>query len=146
MTETSSNGQWLSFIIADECYVHDVACIKSIVLYEEPQEVPGSTDGMVGILNVRGEPISIFSGRRLLGISDAEPCEQWRVILFDYPDGCFGLIVDSVDALVSFRNEDIEHNTQQSESDLIQGTVHFDERLMIVLDCGKACVRWLLEQ
>lgn len=145
MGETSSSEQWLSFIIADECYVHDVASIKSIVLYEEPQEVPGATEGMLGILNVRGEPVSIFSGRRLLGIPDVQPSEQWRIILFDYPDGCFGLIVDSVDVLVNFKAEDIDRNTQQTDSDLIQGTMHFDERLMIVLDCGKACVRWLKE-
>ncbi|GLQ32989.1 chemotaxis protein CheW [Litoribrevibacter albus] len=145
MAENNSDGQWLSFIIADECYVHDVTYIKSIVLYDVPQEVPGAIDGMEGILNVRGEAISIFSGRRVLGIPAGEPNDQWRIILFDYPGGSFGIIVDAVDSLVNFSERDIDRNSQQSESELIQGTIHFDQRLMIVLDCGKACVRWLNE-
>ena len=146
MTETTENNQWLTFNVANECYVHDVSFIKSIVLYDVPQEVPGSPDGMLGILNVRGEPISIFSARRLLGVMDAEATDQWKIILFDFPDGTFGLIVDSVDVLVNFPSSSIDRNTQQTDSDLIQGTVHFDDRLMIVLDCSKACLDWLRDQ
>lgn len=146
MVESRTEGQWLSFSIDNECYVHEVASIKSIVLYDRPQEVPGAIEGMEGILNVRGEPVSIFSGRNVLGVEPEEAKDQWRIILFEYPEGSFGLIVDSVDALVKFPEDQIDRNVQQSDSPLIEGTVHFDQQLMIVLNCRDASQSWLRDQ
>jgi purine-binding chemotaxis protein CheW len=143
MTEMTSRVPWLSFSLQGECYVHDVACIKSIVLYEQPQEVPGAPEGMVGILNVRGEPVSIYSGRQLLGLLPQEVGPQWRIVLFDVASGSFGLIVDSVDALVHLSHDEIDRTDHQTDSELIVGTVHHDNTLMIALDCTHTASDWL---
>lgn len=145
MIETTSQVPWLSFSLQGECYVHDVASIKSIVLYEEPQEVPGAPEGMVGILNVRGEPVSIYSGRQLLGLAQEEVSPQWRIVLFDVASGSFGLIVDSVDSLVHLSYGEIDRTDHQSDSELIVGTVHHDNTLMIALDCTNTVGGWLAQ-
>ncbi len=62
---------------------------------------PGLPPHCQGILNLRGELVTLIAGRALLGYPPAIHTSPSKVLIFKKGDLHFGLIVDSVEAIVS---------------------------------------------
>lgn len=133
-------AQWVNFEIAGEDYCLSVDDIQEILNYEVPTPVPGAQPEVTGILNVRGEIVTVLSGRRLLDLDQNQPNESWRIITMQSHDIYYGLIVDSVNEMIEIDLDQIETapNTGSiSNSELIMGTYHHKERLIIALDLSR---------
>ena len=133
-------AQWVNFEIAGEDYCLSVDDIQEILNYEIPTPVPGAQNEVVGILNVRGEIVTVLSGRRLLELEQKEPDESWRIITMQSHDIYYGLVVDSVNEMIDIDLDQIETapNTGSiSSSELILGTYHHKDRLIIALDLSR---------
>lgn len=134
------NTQWVNFEIADENYCLTVDDIQEILNYEQPTPVPGAVPEVRGILNVRGEIVTVISGRRLLNLDDVAPAEQWRIITMQSNGVYYGLIVDAVNEMIEIDLDklDTAPNTGNgASSELILGTYHHKDRLIIALDLSK---------
>ncbi|WP_086933036.1 chemotaxis protein CheW [Agarilytica rhodophyticola] len=134
------NTQWVNFEIADEDYCLTVDDIQEILNYETPTPVPGAVDEVTGILNVRGEIVTVLSGRRLLDLEHKDPQETWRIITMQSHGIYYGLVVDAVNEMIDINLDklDTAPNTgSASTSELILGTYHHKERLIIALDLTK---------
>lgn len=127
-------GKWLCFRVEKEWYLHDVEKIREIIPYTEPNPVPGSSEENLGMLNLRGEVKSIFSGRRLLSLPPESDRSEMRIILFDTSKGEFGVVVDDVTEILSIDSETIEPPADGVSNAIIVGTVQYKERLYIVAD------------
>ncbi len=134
------NTQWVNFEIAGEDYCLTVDDIQEILNYEAPTPVPGAVSEVTGILNVRGEIVTVLSGRRLLDLEEMQPGETWRIITMQSQGVYYGLIVDAVNEMIDINLDklDTAPNTgSASASELILGTYHHNDRLIIALDLGK---------
>ncbi len=134
------NTQWVNFKIAGEDYCLTVDDIQEILNYEPPTPVPGAVDEVTGILNVRGEVVTVLSGRRLLDLRDEEPKETWRIITMQSHGVYYGLIVDAVNEMIEINLDKLEtapNTGTVSTSELILGTYHHKDRLIIALDLSK---------
>lgn len=130
-------AQWVNFEIEKEDYCLIVDDIQEILNYEIPTPVPGAQNEVVGILNVRGEIVTVLSGRRLLGLQDQQFDDSWRIITMQSNDIYYGLVVDSVKEMIEIDLDQIEtapNTSSLSSSELIMGTYHHKERLIIALD------------
>jgi len=134
------NTQWVNFEIAGEDYCLAVDEIQEILNYEAPTPVPGAIPEVVGILNVRGEIVTVLSGRRLLNLETKAPNESWRIITMQSSGIYYGLVVDGVNEMIDINigNLDTAPSTgSTSTSELILGTYHHKDRLIIALDLSK---------
>ncbi len=132
--------QWVNFKIAGEDYCLSVNDIQEILNYEVPTPVPGAVPEVIGILNVRGEIVTVLSGRKLLDLKDIEPEESWRIITMQTQGVYYGLIVDAVNEMIDINMEKLDtapSTGSASTSELILGTYHHKERLIIALDLTK---------
>ncbi len=132
--DTLIDQQWICFCLSGERYVHPVSTVGEIIRYSAPVPVPGAPTEIDGILNVRGEIITIASGRRLLRLEASTPTEDWRVILLDTDRGPLGLVVDQVIEIVKFRPTDVDTSACQGESGIIRGTIQHHSGLLIQTD------------
>ena len=133
-------AQWVNFQISGEDYCLSVDDIQEILNYEIPTPVPGAQREVTGILNVRGEIVTVLSGRRLLELNEIEPEETWRIITMQSHDIYYGLIVDSVNEMIEIDLEQIDtapNTGSVSSSELIMGTYHHKDRLIIALDLSR---------
>ena len=133
-------AQWVNFEIADEDYCLSVDDIQEILNYEVPTPVPGAQSEVTGILNVRGEIVTVLSGRSLLDLPAKEPEENWRIITMQSHDIYYGLVVDSVNEMIEIDLDQIEtapNTGSVTSSELILGTYHHKDRLIIALDLGR---------
>ena len=76
---------------------------------EFPSELlqpPGLPTFVRGMLNLRGKIITILDPRALYGENKTSPEKNAKVLIFDRSGVCYGMIVDSVENIVSFSDEE----------------------------------------
>ena len=133
MSDVLTKEQWITFEINNEVYVQPIDAIREIVPYREASEVPGAPAEVEGIVNIRGDVISVINGRRLLGINTPHNYdESARIIIIEQQTNLIGFSVDNVSEIVGFNKDQIEYNA--SDSGLIKGTVNLPQGLFIVAD------------
>lgn len=136
MNDVLTKEQWISFSINSDIYAQSIAVIREIVPYREASPVPGAPPEVEGIVNIRGEVISIINTRRLLGVPDNIELDQdARILILESGAHLLGFSVDKVSEIVGFNNEQVEHN--QSDNGLIKGTVNLPQGLYIVADLSE---------
>lgn len=127
--------EYIVFKLVNEQYAHRVGVITEVMVYSEPVPVPGAPSEVEGVLNVRGNVITVISGRKLF---EMEPTKQnndeWRIILLETPYGPCGVSVDAVEEIVRFPEGDIVNSDRMAESELIKGTVQHALGLLILAD------------
>ena len=136
--------QWIVFRVAGELYCHSVASVKEILRYEEPTPVPGAPDAVAGILNVRGEVITVLSARRMMELAAGVTDDNWRVIVLETGIGYYGIIVDGVDEIIRFAAEQIDgigSSGNSPQDKLIIGTVNLDDTLYIPINFIDYCLQ-----
>ena len=132
---TDDTMECIRFRLEREQYAHTVLAIREIMPYEPPTPVPGAPVSVEGILNVRGEVVTVVSGRVLLGLNTNVPMgDSWRIIILEISGGWLGVSVDSVEDIVRFHSNEIELSSQGRETPFIKGTVQLGAELLIVTD------------
>jgi len=121
-------------------YVHPVDSIREIINYESPIPVPGADREVEGILNVRGEVITVLSGQVLLELDDAPPDKEGNIIILDTTAGQIGLSVNAVDEIITLEPRQIDTGQESAASNLIKGTVRHDDGLFILIDLDRKSV------
>lgn len=138
MSEYSSEKQWISFNIGKETYALPVMMVREVVEYEEPVPVPGAPVEVEGVLNHRGEVISVVSGHRLLNERNKEPGRLWRIMVMETTEGLLGMSVDLVREIILINPDEIHHESSKDSADCVLGTVRCDEDLVILMDVATA--------
>ncbi len=133
------NDQWVSFSLAGEKYAHPVASIKEVLLYQEPSPVPGAPSDVDGILNIRGEVLTVISARKLMDLPEDPQTEDSRIISIETDDGLCGVVVDNVEAIVGFEQAHIDPPPNPDTNGVIQGTIHREGELFIVANFLPHC-------
>ena len=127
--------EYIVFRLVGEQYAHQVGVITEVMIYSEPVPVPGTPEEVEGILNVRGNVITVISGRKLIEHEIAAPdTGEWRIILLETPNGTYGVSVDAVEEIVRFPAEDIADSQGRGDSIFIKGTVQHSLGLLILAD------------
>jgi len=133
MTNVLAKDQWISFYIDDALYAQSIHDVREIVPHREASPVPGSPNEVEGIVNIRGDVISVINGRQLMGLSNNHNNqEDSAILIIENQSNLLGFSIDKIGEIVGFNNDDIERN--HAEHDLIKGTVHLDEELYIITD------------
>jgi purine-binding chemotaxis protein CheW len=129
--------QWLCFLLDNEWYLQDVSGVREVVPFEEPSPVPGSPAESMGILDIRGDIITIFCGRSLLSLPATEDRQHAKIVILDSDDGVFGVAVDDVGQILTLEDEQIEHTLGNPQNHPIQGTIQHQDKLFVHIDLGR---------
>lgn len=126
--------QWISFQVGAETYVHPIDNVKEIIPYDPPVPVPGAPSFTEGILNVRGNVITVLSGRMLFAQPKDLTPEDWRIVILERGSEQIGISVDTVGSIIHFEPDDAEWDTMDSQSELIKGTLQQGKDFYILTD------------
>lgn len=113
---------YITFML-EHCFAISIGDVQEIIDYpEELLTPPGLPNYFRGILNLRGSLVTVVDTRAMYSMASKE--NQGKVLIFKGQHASYGLIVDSVDAIVNFNeNEQIKIPSvvyQQSNSSLNQ--------------------------
>jgi purine-binding chemotaxis protein CheW len=118
---------YVTLAVDDELYALPVDAVIEIAEAEPVAPVPGAGGHLLGVRNLRGEVLPVFSLARVLGRAGDGP--QERHVVIDYDGRRAGLVVDRVDDVGPLAGE-----LEELESPLLAGAALGGGRLIGVLD------------
>lgn len=141
-TKTSDDPvlQWVTFRLAGETYGVNVMQVQEVLRYSEIAPVPGAPAYVLGIINLRGNVVTVIDTRHRFGLEPGEVTENTRIVIIEADSHVIGILVDSVAEVVYLRQSEIETapNVGNDESaKFIQGVCHKNEELLILIELDK---------
>lgn len=96
------DNQYVQFQVDGEKYAIHISEISEIVKMQNIRRIPNVPPHVKGIVNLRTNLIPVVSLRTLFNLSNDQYGKQTRIIIVNGESGIVGLIVDSVDRVVTF--------------------------------------------
>lgn len=143
--QTASEGddkilQWVTFQLEEETYGIAVMQVQEVLRYSEIAPVPGAPDYVLGIINLRGNVVTVIDTRTRFGLPAAEVTDNSRVVIIEADQQVIGILVDSVAEVVYLRTSEIDSapnvGTEESAK-FIQGVSNREGELLILVDLNK---------
>jgi purine-binding chemotaxis protein CheW len=139
-TENDPIIQLVTFRLDQEAYGINVMQVQEVLRVTEIAPVPGAPDYVLGIVNLRGNVVTVIDTRSRFGLPTAEMSDASRIVIIESGEEVIGILVDSVSEVVELRQSEIELapsvGTEES-SRYIQGVATRSEDLLIVVDLNK---------
>lgn len=132
--------QWVTFRLAGETYGVNVMQVQEVLRYTEIAPVPGAPEYVLGIINLRGNVVTVIDTRNRFGLMSGELTDNTRIVIIETEGHVIGILVDSVAEVVYLRQSEIETapNVGNDESaKFIQGVCHKNDELLILIELNK---------
>jgi len=132
--------QWVTYKLGEETYGINVMQVQEVLRYTEIAPVPGAPDYVLGIINLRGNVVTVIDTRSRFGLPSSEISDNSRIVIIESDDQVVGIMVDSVAEVVYLRSSEIDSapnvGTEESAK-FIQGVSNRDGQLLILVDLNK---------
>ena len=132
--------QWVTFHLENEKYGIKVMQVQEVLRMTEIAPVPGAPHYVLGIINLRGNVVTVIDTRRRFGLVDVEHDDETRIVIVEANNNVVGILVDSVAEVVDLKISEIETapNVGNDESSkYIQGVSSRENELLILVDVNK---------
>lgn len=132
--------QWVTFQLEEETYGINVMQVQEVLRHTEIAPVPGAPDYVLGIINLRGNVVTVIDTRTRFGLPQHEVTDNTRIVIIEAEQQVIGILVDSVAEVVYLRSSEIDSapnvGTEESAK-FIQGVSNRDGELLILVDLNK---------
>ncbi|MAR90565.1 MAG: chemotaxis protein CheW [Pseudomonadales bacterium] len=128
--------QWGTFRLGEEIYGVDVMQIREVLRYTEITPVPGAPYFVLGIINLRGNVVTVIDTRTRFGLTPGEIDNNTRIVIVEVDKQVVGMLVDSVAEVTYLRESEIEKapNVGNDEtSKFITGVCNKNDELLILI-------------
>lgn len=133
-----NSERYLIFNVGGECFAMPLLKVREVIAMPELTNIPQAPPHVVGIINLRGQIITIFDLCSCL--NSQKKADQPTVIIVEMPFGQIGLIVDSVSMVLEAHADKISEvppGSKASHNDLIENVYAKDDTLILMLDIEK---------
>ena len=132
--------QWVTYRLDDETYGINVMQVQEVLRYTEIAPVPGAPDYVLGIINLRGNVVTVIDTRSRFGLPPTDITDSTRIVIIESDEQVVGILVDSVAEVVYLRSSEIDSapnvGTEESAK-FIQGVSNRSGQLLILVDLNK---------
>lgn len=134
--------QWATFRVDNELYGIDVVQVKEVLRYSEITPVPGSNHYILGIINLRGNVVTVLDTRQLFDLPPVPEDDDTRIIVVEFNEQeVVGMVVDSVDEVINLPQNDVDRApnvaSEETTRRFVQGVCYNEGVLIILLDLVK---------
>lgn len=137
-------GAWLAYELAGQRYAVPLAKVREVIRAEDPTPVPGAPPDVLGIVNLRGAIVTVYDGRRRLGLplSGNRLAESERIVIHDFGDEVVGVRVDAMGDVLDLGSAEVmppPPGRASRADDPVEGVVPFAEGFVALLDVPHLC-------
>jgi len=129
--------RFLEISLCGESYAIPLLKVREVIAMTEMTSIPHAPAHFKGIMNLRGQIISVVDLRVKFRMSKAEIKPETTIVIVDLGQINLGVIVDSVDSVLPLGTGEISPAPDiegSVKSDFIQGVARKGERLVLILD------------
>ncbi len=140
----NKEGKYLTFALGNEEFGLEILKVREIIGYIRVTPVPQTPDYNKGIINLRGQVISVVDLRLKFGMDESEVTDQTCIIVvettLDNKSLNVGIVVDRVQEVLDIDGRDIDDSPQFGSTvdiDFILGIAKIENSVKILLDIDK---------
>jgi purine-binding chemotaxis protein CheW len=129
--------QAATFYVGDLLLGIDIRHVREINHLRTFTRVPQAGPAVLGVVNLRGEVVTVLDLRRLLDHSPGEANRRRRIVVVNDGRESVGLLVDSVADILSIERDKLEarpENISVADARFIQGVHLMKQGLLVLLD------------
>lgn len=144
--EVAEQKQYLTFMLGGEMFSLSILCIKEIIWYTNPTEVPMMPECIRGIINLRGAVVPVMDLSVRFGHPSTPVTKNTCIVIVEMDslsDGehqSMGIVVDAVRAVLEIASTDIEPVPSfgtKIRSDFIEGIAKVNGQFVILLNVNR---------
>jgi len=132
--------QWVTFRLENETYGINVMQVQEVLRYTEIAPVPGAPSYVLGIINLRGNVVTVIDTSTRFGLSGLDVTDDSRIVIIEAEKQVIGILVDSVAEVVYLRRSEIDSTPNigtEESAKFIQGVSNRNGQLLILVDLDK---------
>jgi purine-binding chemotaxis protein CheW len=114
--------------------------VKEVIAIPEITPIPHTPTHFLGLMNLRGQVISVVDLRKKLSIKP-DPAAESAIIICDLGILSLGVVVDSINSVLSCESEKISPPPEMQAgkaTDYIQGIFKNGDELVVLIEIAKA--------
>jgi purine-binding chemotaxis protein CheW len=141
---TNRGGKYLTFALGNEEYGLEILKVREIIGYMDITAVPRTPGYVKGVINLRGQVISVVDLRAKFGMETAARTDETCIIVVDIQQNGrrlnTGIVVDHVSEVLNISADKIEDSPAFDSSvqiDFILGMGKIGDTVKILLDIDK---------
>lgn len=133
-----SEGQLVIFGLSSQLYALPIQETQEIIRMTGITRVPNTRDYVEGIINLRGSVVPVINLNRRLGLQEHEHDDSTRIIVVEYNGQKVGMIVDNVQEVGRYNDDEVEPPAVAGDSvEFLNGVVKKEDELWLMLNLGK---------
>jgi len=142
-TKTEKTGdvqRYLAFGLGEEAYAIPLLSVREVIAMPDTTPVPNTPSHFLGIMNLRGQVISIIDLRSKFGFQ-AERTQETCVIICDLTGMSLGVVVSGVHHVLAVDTSQIgpRPDLQGSRTaEYVGGVIKKEENLILLIDIARA--------
>ncbi len=105
--ELHVKNKYISFNLNNDLYCIALDFVKEVLKDTSVTQVPGTPDFIEGIMNLRGDYITVLNLKRFLGLDASKPPEKKPVIIIKCNELKLALLIDKINELFEFQENDL---------------------------------------
>ncbi|MCH3964338.1 MAG: chemotaxis protein CheW [Clostridium sp.] len=131
--------QVVIFKLSNEQFAVETSKVQSINDYMEITKVPRAPSHIKGIINLRGNVISILDINLLMDVPKQGNSKQSEesIIILEMEEELVGIVVDQVDEVLDLDESMIEKITDENKKAYIEGVINFKDRVVTLINIDK---------
>ena len=145
VNDINNSGQLLTFRLDGEIFAVDVVNVREVVEFELCTKIPRTNDFLRGVINLRGNVISVIDLKLKFGMEITEKTIDTRIIvldvLFEGEKIDLGVIADQVQEVITIPSEMISPPStiglKNISLDFIKGIGRYTDQFILILDINK---------
>jgi purine-binding chemotaxis protein CheW len=136
-TPAAAEIQLVVFRLGEDYFAMHITNVNEIIRQQKITSVPKAPEFVEGVTNLRGRVIPVIDLRKRFGITPRVDANMDRIIVVEHEGRLMGMMVDSVDEVLTVPFDSIEPADElvvSVDSEFLAGIVRLEERLIILMD------------
>ena len=127
---------YVVFKINGQKYCINILTIKEICSNKETTFLPNTPSFIEGIINLRGEVLSIINLSKKLGIVSSTPFQEQKILVVIIDELLLGFLVDEVIGIIHTPSEDVNDKPKMLENEVnfINSIIKSEDEMIISID------------
>ena len=109
--ELHAKNKYISFNLNNDFYCIELSYVKEVLKDSAITNVPGTPDFIEGIMNLRGDYITVINLKKFLYLESSDMQEKKPVIIVKCNELKIALLIDKINELFDFQDENLPELT-----------------------------------
>src|SRR5690606_21392007 len=133
---SAAGRRWLRATLGNDHYAFELLRVQEVVRMAPIIAMRGTSNAMLGVMNLRGRIVPVFDLARWLGTGQVLVDEDVRIIVVERDDELIGVLVSSVEDVVTLAREHIEPPLPGNDPGGVLGIARVNRAPTVLLDAS----------